>query len=131
MTFLVMQENVLIRKLRGRQQIVFVMLSDILVAKVLPPPPLTLHGLHTMVFNHGALKTCANSLSMWHFFSHSLNNHAAQILKANQSFQSLQAGAGALLHVKTVFFVTINTLNEYMVSQFGKIDTCVYFKDNR
>ena len=45
----------------GCGQIVFVMLSGVLVAKV-SNISLTLSDLHTMVFNYGVLKICANKL---------------------------------------------------------------------
>ena len=43
----------------GRRQIIFV---GILVAKVLPTPPLCLGGLHSVVLNHGPLKTYGDKL---------------------------------------------------------------------
>ena len=77
---------------------VFVTLSDILVANVLPLPLLSC--LHTMAFNYGAHKTRTSKLLAHVTFNMLVISLTfAQLKSQAQSFHLPHADLGALLHV--------------------------------
>ena len=111
--------------LRGHQQIISIALGSILASKFL-----TFSSLHTMIFNHGAVKTCADKLLAhvtFNILAISLTIHNTN-LKTQINLLNHQRQIQEPATCKIVSFVTIvNTLNEYTVSQLQEdVIICVH-----